>query len=146
MATLYPILLAVISGVAISIQAQMMGLMDQGMGTKESVFITYLGGGVLATLAILFSKGGNLQAWPGVPWYAFTAGLFGLIIVGTIGYIVPHLGLAKGFVIVTASQFVSAVVLDQFGLLGATVRTLDANRILGLGVLMVGVWLVLRSS
>ena len=36
-------------GMAVAIQAQLMGLMDRNIGSVESVFITYCGGGVAAS-------------------------------------------------------------------------------------------------
>lgn len=79
------ILIAVLGGAAITLQGQFMGLMDQVIGTKESVFITYAGGGLLITILI-----------------------------------------------------------DHFGLLGAAVRPLDLSRSLGLIVLLIAVWLIVR--
>ena len=137
-------LIAAIGGIAVTLQAQFMGLMDEGIGTLESVFITYAGGGVLIALVMLVKRGGNLAAAPVVPWYAFFAGLLGLIIVGTIGYTASRLGLVATFTILVAVQFIAAALLDHFGLLGALARPLDAPRLLGMGVVLFGVWLILR--
>lgn len=136
--------LGIVSGIAITLQGQFMGLMDKTIGTKESIFITYGSGGMLATSVILMTQGGNLRAWRDVPWYVFSAGVLGLIIVGTIGYVVPRLGLATGFTLIVASQFISSVLIDQFGLFGAIVRTLDGTRLLGIMILTVGVWLIIK--
>lgn len=138
------IIIAAIGGVAVTLQGQFMGLMDQGIGTRESVFITYAGGGALVSVAILAARGGNLRAWQEVPWYALSAGVLGLVIVGTIGYTVPRLGLTTAFTIIVASQFIVAALLDQFGLLGAAVRPLELSRMLGIGILILGVWLIMR--
>jgi transporter family-2 protein len=51
--------LAIIGGVAVTLQGQFMGLMDQGLGTRESVFITYASGGLLACLAMLVAAVGT---------------------------------------------------------------------------------------
>lgn len=138
------ILIAIIGGAAITLQGQFMGAMDLGLGTKESVFITYASGGILITIFLLLNRGGNLQAWREVPWYAFTAGMLGLIIVGAIGYVVPRLGLAPGFTIIVAAQFIAAALIDHFGLFGAVVRPIDLSRTLGLTILLVSVWLIMR--
>jgi len=85
--TLIPlIIIAAIGGIAVNLQAQFMGLMDKQIGTLESVFITYGGGGLLIGLIMVLSRGGNLAGWQGVPWYALSSGALGLVIVGTIGY------------------------------------------------------------
>jgi len=146
MKTLLPlIIIAAIGGAAISLQGQFMGLMDKAIGTKESVFITYAGGGLLAGVLMLAAGGGNLKAWHAVPWYALIAGAVGLIIVGTIGYTVPRLGLTKAFTIIIASQLFVAAIVDHFGLLGAAARPLELSRLLGIVILVLGVWLTTRQ-
>ena len=138
------LLIAFVSGVAVTLQGQFMGLLDRTLGTKESVFITYGSGGLLVTLLMLASRGGNLRAASGLPWYAFTTGILGLVIVGSIGFVVPRLGVARAFTLITGSQFLMAALIDHFGLFGAVVRPVDATRALGLVVMMAGVWLVVR--
>ena len=138
------VLIAVIGGVAVTLQGQFMGLMDQGIGTRESVFITYAGGGIVIALAMLAARGGNLRAWQAAPWYALTTGLLGLVIVATIGYTVPRLGLATAFTIMVAAQFIVAALIDHFGWLGAQVRPMELSRLAGIGVLVLGVWLITR--
>ena len=142
----FPLLIciAVIGGIAIAIQAQLMGLMDKGIGTLEGVFITYCSGGLLIATIMLLKKGGNLGAWQNVPWYAFSAGALGLIIVGSIGYTAPRLGLVPTFTIIVASQFLLGALLSHFGLLGALVRPLELSRIFGIAVLLAGIWLIIR--
>jgi transporter family-2 protein len=73
-----------------------------------------------------------------------SAGVLGLVIVTTIGYTVPRLGLSKAFTIIVATQFLIAALLDHFGLLGAVMRPLDLSRLLGFGVLILGVWLIMK--
>jgi transporter family-2 protein len=136
--------IALVSGAAITLQGQFMGLLDRTLGTKESVFITYGSGGLLVTLLLLASRGGNLRAGVGLPWYAFTPGILGLVIVGSIGFVVPRMGVARAFTLIVASQFLMAAVIDHFGLFGATVRPVDAARAVGMVVMMAGVWLVVR--
>ncbi|UCD80945.1 MAG: DMT family transporter [Desulfobacterales bacterium] len=138
------IIIAAIGGTAITLQGQFMGLMDKAIGTKESVFITYAGGGLLAGVLMLAARGGNLKAWHSVPWYTLGAGAIGLVIVGTIGYTVPRLGLTRAFTVIVAAQLIVAALLDHFGLLGAATRSLDLSRLLGIGILVLGVWLTTR--
>ena len=138
------IAVAAFGGIAVALQGQFMGLMDQRLGTKASVLITYGSGGLVIALAFLLSGGWSLKGWQNVPWYAFSTGLLGLFIVGSISYTVPRLGLTAAFTIAVASQFILAAVMDHFGLLGAAVRPLDLSRSLGIGILILGVWLIVR--
>jgi len=131
-------------GVAIALQGQFMGLLDRALGTVSSVFITYVGGGLVITMLLIAFRGGNLKNWQGVPWYAFSSGILGLVIVGSIGYVVPRLGVAKGFTLTVASQFLIASLIDHFGFFGAAVRPMEMMRLLGLCLMLLGVWLVVK--
>jgi transporter family-2 protein len=100
---------------------------------------------MLASLIMVFSGSGQLKAWSSVPWYALsTAGALGLLVVGTMGYTVPRLGLAKSLTIMVAAQLLAALLFDHFGLFGASVRTLNMSRLGGLALMILGVWLVLK--
>ena len=138
------VIIAAIGGIAITLQAQFMGIMDRSIGTLESMFITYGSGGLLIGLAILVNRGGNLSVWGSVPWYVLSAGVLGLIIVGTIGYSTPRLGLVNALTILVASQFIVGALLDHFGILGADLRPLNLTRLAGMGVMLLGVWLIIR--
>jgi transporter family-2 protein len=143
--TLIPlVIIAAIGGIAVTLQAQFMGLMDKQIGTLESIFITYGGGGLLIGLLMLLCRGGNLAGWQGVPWYALSAGALGLVIVGTIGYGTARLGLVRALTVVVAAQFITGAVLDHFGVLGADLRPMSVNRVFGIGLLLIGTWVVIK--
>jgi len=137
-------MVAIIGGISVALQAQVMGLLDKGIGTLEGVFITYAGGGLLISAILIIIRGGNLGAWQSVPWYAYSSGALGLVIVGAIGYSAPRLGLVATFTIIVSAQFVVAALIDHFGILGAATRPLDLSRMLGIALLLAGIWLTMR--
>ena len=141
---IFLILLAVVGGIAGTLQAHFMGVLDQNLGTVESVFITYGSGGLIIGLIMLFLRGGNLAVWQTVPWYALLAGILGLVVVGILGFTTPRIGLVPVLTLFVASQFIVGAALDHFGLLGAEVRSLDLSRVSGMGVILIGIWLVVR--
>ena len=138
------ILVATAGGIAVALQAQMMGVLDKGLGTLESVFITYGLGAALVGVAMLAVRGGNLAAWPTVPGFTLLSGIAGLVIVGSIGYSAPRLGLVAAMTVVVVAQFLTGAVLEHFGLLGTASRALDTGRLAGIACLLGGTWLLLR--
>ncbi len=144
MGNLSVLIFAILGGLATAIQGQLMGVLSTALGPLESAFVTYAGGAVVVTLAMIASQGDNLKAWSTVPWYGFTTGLMGLLIISSIGYVVPRLGLAAGFTVMVAAQFVGSAMIDHYGLMGAVVRPMDGLKVLGLGLLMAGVALLVR--
>jgi transporter family-2 protein len=136
--------IAIIGGMAAVIQAQFNGIMDKGMGTLESVFVTYAVGGVIISVIMLFLRGGNLAAFGTLPWYVILAGICGLIIIGALSFSVPRLGLVATITLLVATQFIFGALIDHYGLLGAEIRPLTLQKFAGIGVLMFGVWLIIR--
>ena len=126
------ILIATVAGVAVALQGQFMGAADRSAGTAASVFVTYGTGGVLATLYFLAS-GASLRK---VPWFSWSAGALGLVIVAGIGYAAPRLGLARTLVITVAAQLLAATLLEQ---------SIDARRAAGLLLTIAGVWLTVKA-
>src|SRR3989304_3642463 len=71
------VLVAVATGGVQALQASAMGIQQARMGTLESMFIPYGSGGLLIGLAMLATRGANLAAGRGLPWFVFTSGLAG---------------------------------------------------------------------
>ncbi len=136
--------LAIAVGVATVLQAQFMGVMTERLGTLESVFITYGLGGGLAAVAMLVARGGNLGQWRVLPWYVFFAGVAGLVIVTGIGISVSRIGVVTTMTVIIATQFAASALVDQNGWFEAVVRPITLSRGVGLGVMLIGTWLVLR--
>ncbi len=136
---------AVVAGLASAVQGHLMGVLDQTVGSRESVLITYGVGGLLIFVTML-PRILAPEFWASiqkVPWYTFLSGVLGLVIVGAIGYSVPRMGMAKAFTVIVAAQLVAAVLFDQFGLMGAAMKTLTTPRLAGVVLMVVSVWLVL---
>jgi transporter family-2 protein len=141
---LIQILVPVVVGAAIAVQSQLMARIDRGLGTLESILVTYGGGGLVIILIMLFRSGGNMSFSSGLPWYVFTTGLFGLVIVGGIGFSVARVGLVATFTVIVASQFMLSALIDNYGLLDSTVRSMSLSRVSGIGMLLAGVWMILK--
>ena len=138
------ILVGLIGGIAVGLQSPMASMITQKLGIFESVFIIHLGGAILAFIPILAYSGGKLTQWRSVPWYVLGAGIFGLVVIGAISYMIPRVGVAAAITTIVAGQLLISAAMDHLGLLGAAVRPIDAPRLLGLAVVFVGVWLTVR--
>ena len=138
------ILIGLAGGVAVGLQSPMASMITQRLGTFESVFIVHIGGALIALIPLLIYGGGKLSQWRSVPWYALGAGIFGLVVIAAISYMIPRVGVAASITTVVAGQLMVGVILDHYGLLGASIRSLDVTRVVGLAVVLVGVWLTVK--
>jgi len=136
------ILVGLAGGVAVGLQSPMASMITQRLGIFESVFIVHIGGALVALIPLVY--GSKLSQWRSVPWYALSAGIFGLVVIASISYIIPRAGVATSITTIVAGQLLVGTILDQYGWLGVAVKPLDVTRILGLGVVLVGVWLTAK--
>ncbi len=107
--------------------------------------------GVIANLMIAavlaVGGGGYLLAFGGgLPWYAYAPGLLGLILVAGLAFAVPRLGTSAALTGAVAGQTAISLVWDQLGLFGLARVPIDAVRIVGAILLVVGVVLILRRE
>ena len=138
------ILIGLAGGIAVGLQSPLASMMSQRIGTLESIFIVHIGGAIVVLIPLLFYGGGKLGQWRTVPWYALFAGVFGLVVIGAVSYMIPRIGVAGSIITVVSGQLLVGSILDHFGWLGAAERPLDPARVLGLIVVLVGVWLTVK--
>jgi transporter family-2 protein len=138
------ILIGLAGGIAVGIQAPLSSLISQRLGVLESIFIVHLGGALAALIPLLIYGGGKLGNWRNVPWYALGAGAFGLVVIFSMSYMIPRVGVATALIILLSGQLLIGTLMDHFGLLGAVQRPVDFMRVLGLAVVLVGAWLSVK--
>ncbi len=138
------ILIGLAGGVAVGVQAPLSSIINQRLGPLESVFIVHIGGALAALIPLLFLGWGKLAHWRTVPWYALGAGILGLVVIFSMTYMIPRVGVAPALIILLSGQLLIGSVMDHFGLLGAIQRPIDFMRVVGLAVVFLGVWLSVR--
>jgi len=137
------ILVGLAGGIAVGLQSPMASMLTQRLGIFESVFIVHVGGAVIALIPMLI-YGSKLSQWRSLPWYTLGAGVFGLIVISAISFMIPRVGVAAAITTVVAGQVLSGAVIDHFGLLEAHLRPMDLTRAIGLAVVLFGVWLTVK--
>ena len=138
------VLIGLLGGVAAGLQGPLTSLMSKDVGVMGSVFIIHLGGTLAAAPFLLWRSAADLGAWRNVPWYALGAGALGLVLLGALSICIPRIGVVATVTLVIAVQLVVGAVLDHFGLLVEVARPFDATRVLGVVILFLGTWLVVR--
>jgi bacterial/archaeal transporter family-2 protein len=137
------ILIGVMGGVAIGVQSPLASMISQRLGVLESVFIVHLGGALVALVPLLIF-GSKFNQWRSLPWYTLGAGAFGLVVIFAMSYMIPRVGVAPALIILLAGQLLMGSVMDHFGWLGAVQRPIELSRVLGLSVVLAGVWLTVK--
>lgn len=140
--------IGLMAGVAVPFLASINATFGQAIGNVwwasmvlcAVAFVT-IGGVALATGSGL----PGAAAFAGASWWHVTAGCFFTVYIVSMTFVAPRIGLGNAIVLVIVAQIVTAVVIDHFGLLGASVTPLDWKRALGIVFLVAGV-LLARSQ
>lgn len=145
MSTLVVVLVGIAGGLAAAIQSGSLGAMEERVGTLASTFITYGLGGLVVGLAMLFFGRERLSGVGTLPWWAYLAGIMGLVIVSSLGITTSRFGIATGMTLFTAATLTFGVLIDQLGLMGDA-RTIDYSKLIGLVLVIGGTWLTVATS
>lgn len=140
------VLLAVVAGCFVGLQAPINARLGREVGSLQAATVSFLVGTlVLVLVASLSSRGLRpITSAPQAPWWALAGGILGAVYVTVALLTVRTLGVSGLTAIVVSGQLAIAVVVDRFGLLGITKQHIGASRVAGLVFLMVGVVLVVR--
>jgi transporter family-2 protein len=145
-ALLFLIAVGILSGMAIGLQGPLASIITQKLGVFESVLIVHAGGVLVSLLPLMvLQRGGNLARWRELPWYVFAAGVFGLIVLASISYMIPRIGVSPAMMLIIIGQILVGALLDHYGLLGAAVRELSWPKLAGFSIMLLGAWVTLRS-
>lgn len=142
-ASLVVMLIAIAAGIAVALQGQFMAIMNRTVGTATSVVISYGAGAIVAVLFWMARRDPHAPVRD-IPWYAWTAGALGLVIVGGIGFAAPRLGLSRTIIITIAAQLAAAMLIDHFGLFSAQRHGMDVTRTIGFALTIGGAWLIVK--
>jgi transporter family-2 protein len=132
--------LAVLAGLAGSVQVAVMGRFGSRIGVPEALaFATCVQ--LLFALAILLvarlgtgGLGGAFRA----PHWMWLGGLMGLTVVFTITFAQPRIGATATIGILIAGQLVMGAMIDRFGLFGVQEIAISWPRALGIALLGIG--------
>lgn len=145
MSMLLVLLVGLAGGLAGALQSQSLGVMQDKAGTLASTFVTYAGGGLAVGMLMVAMGGARLSDLREVPWWAFTSGLMGLVVVASLGITVSNLGLGSGLTLFTGATLILAAVIDHLGLF-TDAHTLGARRLAGIAFVIFGTWLVVAGD
>jgi bacterial/archaeal transporter family-2 protein len=140
-------MLAVAAGLAGSVQVAVMSRLGERIGVGEALgFSTLLTAAIacVGLLVVRHSLSGYERAFH-QPLWMLSGGLFGLLIVFTVTYAGPRIGVTATVGILIAGQLAMGALIDRFGLFGSQKIVLHWPRLAGIALLAVGAALSLRK-
>lgn len=139
------ILLAVISGAVLPIQAALNAKMGKAVGDPVyAALISFVVGSIGLFIYCLITKVelGQISQASTVDWSVWTAGILGAFYVAAVIILIPKIGAALTFALVVTGQLGLSLVLDHFGWFGLSVHAINWQRIAGVLLIVGGVILI----
>jgi transporter family-2 protein len=137
-------LLIACGGVAVAIQPSINARLAQKTGFLEAATISFAVGTLALLLVSLLSGQGSFRRIVEVPWWQLSGGLFGAFFVTMTIVGVPRIGTTAVLALTIASQLMAGMVMDHYGVFGMRGIPIDGKRIVGVGLLLIGVFLVCK--
>jgi bacterial/archaeal transporter family-2 protein len=133
------------AGGLIALQAPINAGLGKATGDLPAALISFLiGTAALLLVVILSGKAGGVSHVGDVRWYYLLGGLLGAVYVANALVAVNSIGAGGVAAATVAGQLTASVVADRLGVLGLDQIALSPQRILGVGLLLVGTVLVVR--
>ena len=141
------LLLTVLAGGLIALQAPINSMLGKSVGTFAAASVSFIVGTIALVLITLIVGGGfgDVSEARHLPWYYLTGGILGAVYVTTALVAVRSLG-AGGVVAATITgQLALSLVIDQMGILGVDKKPITWEAVVGVLLLAVGTFLIIRD-
>jgi transporter family-2 protein len=139
------IIIALGLGAILPIQAAINAKLAKTLGSPiTAAFVSFSVGTLGLLLYLIAAREASWQQFTvqGRPWWIWTGGLLGIFFVSGIVVILARLGTVLSFSLVLAGQMLAAVIIDQYGWLGVSIREISWGRIAGVLLLIIGVVMI----
>ncbi len=149
--------LTFIGGIAVALQARVMGNVENKLNVWSSVSINFIFGSLAILIFSVFfylidffdKKNFNFNTWMNkaleLKWWEYSSGIFGLIIVGIVGFSASRLGIVTTLTFFVIGQIFTAILLDHYGLFGGKVYPINFYKFLALAFFSLGIFFFLKS-
>ena len=136
------VLLAAFAGICNSMQGPTNTALSRTSGRAQATFVSFAGGTILLGVMVLFFGQGDLTAVARVPWWQCITGLYGFLVIVSVVYSTPRLGIALTLMVLMFGKLTMGACIDAFGLITGNPVPVSGQRVLGLALVAVGIILV----
>jgi transporter family-2 protein len=136
------------TGVGIPVMAALSAAVGAKYGSPAFASSVLFLVALFISVAFLFVVEGGLRPLPKtwLPFYFYLGGAFVAFYVLSVTWVAPRFGVGNAIAFVLLGQLVSMAAIDHFGLLGAPTHAITLQRLIGLILMSIGVFLAVRRG
>ncbi|MAP95454.1 MAG: hypothetical protein CMK07_10925 [Ponticaulis sp.] len=140
---MYAVMVA--AGLGIPVMAAMNVGLGARIGVPASVTALFLVGAMVSGAITLATGSPTLRAVSTAPGWLYLGGLVVVFYIMSITVLGPKIGIGTAVLCVLLGQILSAALVDHFGWFGAPVSPISLKKIVGLVLMVAGIWLARRT-
>lgn len=133
------IILAIISGIAMSLQGVFNTRLGEKIGIWETNVIVQATGLILTLIISFFFGRGGYKDIKEVNKLYLLGGILGVIIIFTVMRSISDMGPTMGIAIILIAQIVAAALIEAFGLFGHDKGHFGIKEFLGVAIMVIGI-------
>ncbi|TQS72699.1 DMT family transporter [Rhodobacteraceae bacterium] len=142
MITILLILLALLGGIALSVQSSVNGRLGGAVGVLAAAWLTFVLGALISVLLVLFAQPPQELTLLDAPRWQLTGAFFGVFYIIAMVFSVPQVGIAAATAAVITGQLTMSLLIDNFAWLGNAEIPLDLQRWCAIALLFVAMALI----
>lgn len=146
MSKLIYLLLMVAGGAAAAVQSPVNSVLGKRIGVFETGLWSFATGTMLLIVLVLLLGKGQLTEIVSAPKWQLIGGALGVVAVISMIVAAPQIGVGLAIVGIVFGQITVGILIDTFGWFGVSAVPLDYNRIIGVLLMLIGVFFVYRSK
>lgn len=140
------VLLLILAGTFVSLQASINARLAKYIGFLEAAFVSFLVGTVTLMILILFKGENNLKSIGEVPIIYLTGGILGALFVFSITYAIHIVGVTGTLAISISVQLLIGLLLDTFDPMKVIKLNISIYNVIGVLFVILGVFLILLKK
>src|SRR6185369_1591264 len=136
------------TGVGIPVAATLSATLGAKYGSSAFAAAVLFLVGLLISMVFMFAVENNLRPFTkaSLPFYYYMNGALIAFYILSVTWVAPQFGVGNAVAFVLLGQIISMATIDHFGLLGAPINVITAQRSVGLILMSVGVFLAVRRG
>ena len=136
--------ISIFTGIVLAIMISLDGGLGNISGNYASSVIIHFVGLIGIIFVLIFTKS-KIKNLKGIPFYMFTGGLIGILTVlfTNIGF--SGLGVSLTVSLSLLGQLITSLIIDHFGYFNMPVIEFDKKKILGLIIIIAGIYVMTLS-
>ncbi|XXM72493.1 DMT family transporter [Lysinibacillus sphaericus] len=135
-------IVALVAGMALSIEGAIYGELGKSVGKLESSFYNFFAGSIILGLAVLFFGNGKFSYTFKAPKWNLLGGILGVVYLTVLIISIPIVGVGLSMVSVILGQMLMSILIEHFGWLGNKKNPINIHQFLAVGFMSIALLLI----